>query len=108
LEKTMLTETTETLEEQHPPLGRELAKNSINARFPTKRSKPQSPTSIKLTPREQEILTLVATGDTSKRIGDTLDLSTRTIERHRANLLKKFNQKNSVSLIQSALHHGLL
>lgn len=104
----MSTETTQTREEQFPLLSRELAKNSVNACHPNKCSKPQLTTTIKLTPREQEILTLVATGDTSKRIGKMLALSTRTIERHRANLLKKFNQKNSISLVQTARHHGLL
>jgi DNA-binding NarL/FixJ family response regulator len=69
---------------------------------------PQSTTSIKATRREQQILTLIAEGNTSKKIGELLGLSARTIERHRANLLKKFRQKNSVSLVQSALRHGLL
>ena len=63
---------------------------------------------IRLTPREQEILTLVAKGYTSKGMGELLSLSIRTIERHRANLRKKFSRKNSASLIQAAIRHGLL
>lgn len=63
---------------------------------------------ITVTRREQEILSLVAEGRTSKAMALLLGLSARTIERHRANLLKKFSQKNSVSLIRSAMRQGLL
>jgi DNA-binding NarL/FixJ family response regulator len=104
----MPTETTRTLEEQHLLLGRELVKKSANACRPDKRCRPQATTTIKLTPREQQILTLLATGDTSKIMGELLGVSFRTIEHHRANLLKKFNQNNSISLVQTARHHGLL
>ncbi|MBW6520106.1 MAG: helix-turn-helix transcriptional regulator [Desulfoarculaceae bacterium] len=63
---------------------------------------------VKVTRREQEVLTLVAEGHTSKSMAEQLSISARTIERHRANLLKKFCQKNSVSLVQSAMRQGLL
>ena len=63
---------------------------------------------VKITRREQEILNLVAEGRTSKSMAELLGLSARTIERHRANLLKKFSLKNSVSLIQTAMRQGLL
>lgn len=63
---------------------------------------------VTVTRREQEILSLVAEGRTSKAMAQLLGLSARTIERHRANLLKKFSQKNSVSLIRSAMRQGLL
>jgi DNA-binding CsgD family transcriptional regulator len=63
---------------------------------------------VKITRREQEILNLVAEGRTSKSMAQLLGLSARTIERHRANLLKKFSLKNSVSLIQTAMRQGLL
>lgn len=60
------------------------------------------------TPREQQVLTLLAAGHSSRDMGEILGLSSRTIERHRANLLKKFQQKNSISLIQAALQQGTL
>jgi len=63
---------------------------------------------VKITRREQEILNLVAEGRTSKSMAQLLGLSARTIERHRANLLKKFSLNNSVSLIQTAMRQGLL
>jgi len=74
----------------------------------TLRLKPQAAAAIKVTPREQQILNLVAAGQTSKLMAKQLSLSVRTVERHRANLLKKFSQRNSVTLVQSAIRHGLL
>lgn len=102
-------ETPQTQQEQHPPPGRKPAENRSNDCCPGKLHKPQTAaSSIKTTPREQEVLLLVARGYTSKSMGERLGLSSRTIERHRANLLKKFSQKNSASLIQIALRQGLL
>jgi DNA-binding NarL/FixJ family response regulator len=103
----MPTETTQAHQGQGPTLGKELIENNTPNCRP-KRHKPQTVASIKVTPREQEILAMVAKGQTSKIMGEHLGLSIRTIERHRANLLKKFSQKNSISLIQTALRHGLL
>ncbi len=74
----------------------------------TLRLKPQTAAAIKITHREQQILHLIAAGHTSKLMATQLSLSIRTVERHRANLLKKFSQKNSVTLVQSAIRHGLL
>ncbi len=104
----MLTETLQTLQEQTPALDKETAENSGTGYRPGKRHKMQPTAITKITRREQEILSLVADGLTSKSMAEQLGLSARTIERHRANLLKKFSQKNSVSLIQIALHQGLL
>lgn len=61
-----------------------------------------------LTKREIEILKLVAAGDTSKSIAGTLSISVRTVEHHRANLLKKLNLRNTVDLIKHAIETGLI
>ncbi|MBU0663618.1 MAG: LuxR C-terminal-related transcriptional regulator [Proteobacteria bacterium] len=103
----MPTETTQTHQGQGPNPGKELIENTTPNCRPN-RHKPQAAASVKVTPREQEILSMVAKGQTSKMMGEHLGLSIRTIERHRANLLKKFSQKNSIALIQTALRHGLL
>ncbi|MCI5142999.1 MAG: DNA-binding response regulator [Candidatus Electrothrix sp. ATG1] len=52
-----------------------------------------------LTKREKEVLELVVGGLTSRQIGEKLYLSPRTVDHHRSNLLKKFNMKNSVDLV---------
>jgi DNA-binding NarL/FixJ family response regulator len=59
-----------------------------------------------LTKREREILQLVVKGYTSKKMAEHLNLSQRTIDHHRSNLLRKFNRKNSIDLVNYAVRHG--
>lgn len=59
-----------------------------------------------LTKREKEVLQLVVQGYTSKKMAEQLKLSQRTIDHHRANLLRKFNRKNSVDLVNYAIRNG--
>ncbi len=59
-----------------------------------------------LTKRERQILTLVVEGLTSKQMAARLDLSPRTVDHHRASLLKKFDMKNSVDLVNFAIRYG--
>ena len=59
-----------------------------------------------LTKREREILQLVVKGYTSKKMAEYLNLSQRTIDHHRSNLLRKFNRKNSIDLVNYAVRHG--
>lgn len=61
-----------------------------------------------LTKREKEILQLVVQGLTSKRMAEQLNLSQRTIDHHRSNLLRKFNRKNSVDLVNYAVRNGFV
>ncbi|MDR9502047.1 MAG: response regulator transcription factor [Desulfurivibrionaceae bacterium] len=59
-----------------------------------------------LTPRERQVLKLVAEGRTSRDIAELLSISTRTVEHHRANLLKKLNINNTAELIKYAIQKG--
>lgn len=59
-----------------------------------------------LTKREKQILTLVVDGLTSKDMARKLNLSPRTVDHHRSNLLKKFKMKNSVDLVNYAVRNG--
>ena len=61
-----------------------------------------------LTEREIEILKLVAQGMTNKEIGDTLDISHRTVDTHRTNLMKKLDVTNVAGLIRFAFKNGLI
>ena len=54
---------------------------------------------VQLTPREREVAMLTGQGLTSKEIGRELDLSYRTVEQHRARLLKKFDARNIAELV---------
>jgi DNA-binding NarL/FixJ family response regulator len=61
-----------------------------------------------LTPREREILQLVAEGRTSKEIATELHLSIKTVETHRANLMDKLNIHNRAGLIRYAIRAGII
>lgn len=57
---------------------------------------------INLTKREIEIIKLIADGLTSQQMADRLFISPRTVETHRANLMKKLSVKNAVELVKKA------
>jgi DNA-binding NarL/FixJ family response regulator len=61
-----------------------------------------------LTPRELEVLKLIAEALTSKEIAATLFISAKTVERHRANILKKLGMRDRVELTRYAIRRGLI
>ena len=61
-----------------------------------------------LTPRQREILRLVSIGHTNREIADVLDISVRTVEVHRFNLMRRLNVRNVAQLLRRALQLGLL
>ncbi|HJS94293.1 MAG TPA: response regulator transcription factor [Solirubrobacteraceae bacterium] len=61
-----------------------------------------------LTPREQEVVKLVAEGYANKQIAETLVISEKTVERHRANILDKLGMRDRVELTRYAIRQGLI
>jgi two-component system response regulator NreC len=61
-----------------------------------------------LTPREREVLQLAAEGKTGPEIAARLHISQRTVENHRANLMRKLALENQSELVRHALRHGLI
>lgn len=61
-----------------------------------------------LTPRETEVIKLVAESYTNKQIADTLVISEKTVERHRANILEKLGMRDRVELTRYAIRRGLV
>ncbi len=61
-----------------------------------------------LTPRELEVLHLIALGHTNAEIGTQLYLSIRTVESHRAHIQQKLRRSTRAELVRYALDHGLL
>jgi DNA-binding NarL/FixJ family response regulator len=61
-----------------------------------------------LTEREREILKLIAEGNKNKEIADYLCISLKTVEKHRANLMKKLDLHNTAALTAFALKKGLV
>jgi DNA-binding NarL/FixJ family response regulator len=72
------------------------------------RGKREIPFTPLLTNREREVLKLIAEGKSSKKIAGLLDISARTVDRHRANIMKKLNLKKSADLVRYALQGGYL
>lgn len=65
---------------------------------------PQDP----LTPRELEVVKLIAEGHTSEEIAQMLVISKKTVDRHRANMLEKLGMRNRVELTRYAIRRGLV
>jgi DNA-binding NarL/FixJ family response regulator len=61
-----------------------------------------------LTPRETEVVKLIAEGHTSREIGELLNISDKTVERHRASVLEKLGLRDRVALTLYAVRRGLV
>lgn len=61
-----------------------------------------------LTKRELEILGYLADGKPNRVIGKLLHISTRTVDTHRSNILKKLNVKTNAELVKLAIAHGVV
>ena len=59
-----------------------------------------------LTTREREIIKLIAEGKSSKEVADLLFISSRTVQHHRANIMRKLNLKKTADLVKYALQKG--
>ena len=86
----------------HPSMTQALIKD-LSPRTATDKP-PQMP----LTPREIEVLRLIARGQTNRQIAKTLSLSIRTVDTHRANLMNKLYANSREDLIKYAIEHHLL
>jgi DNA-binding NarL/FixJ family response regulator len=62
----------------------------------------------KLSIREREVLKLVAEGASNKQIADTLCISVRTVDHHRAKIMEKLNLKSAAELIRYAISKGYI
>jgi DNA-binding NarL/FixJ family response regulator len=61
-----------------------------------------------LTPRQRDILRLVSIGHTNREIAEVLEISVRTVEVHRFNLMRRLNVRNVAQLLRRALQLSLL
>jgi DNA-binding NarL/FixJ family response regulator len=68
------------------------------------RAEPDDP----LTPRELEVVKLIAEAYTNRQIAETLKVSEKTVESHRANVLAKLEMRDRVELVRYAIRRGLV
>ena len=78
---------------------------SVLREFETKNS---SRTAAVLTPREEQVLRLIAAGQTMKQAAAALDISTRTAEGHRASIMRKLSIHDTAGLVRYAIRQGLV
>jgi DNA-binding NarL/FixJ family response regulator len=75
---------------------------------PHAQAAPAVRTDGKLTPRENEVLRLLAEGHCTKEVASLLDISSKTIETYRLNLMKKLKITSMVSLVKYAIREGII
>jgi DNA-binding NarL/FixJ family response regulator len=61
-----------------------------------------------LSPREQEVVKLIAEAYTNRQIAETLHLAEKTVESHRGNVLRKLGMRDRVELVRYAIRRGLV
>jgi DNA-binding NarL/FixJ family response regulator len=84
----------------HPRLGARLARQDTQSRAPTDGDP--------LSPRESEVLRLLALGHTNQEIAKLLYISVRTVETHRAHIMKKLDLSSRAELVRYALAHAYI
>jgi DNA-binding NarL/FixJ family response regulator len=62
----------------------------------------------RISDREKEILQLIAGGNTSQQIAKKLDISKRTVETHRTNIMRKLGLSSQLDILRFAIRHGLI
>lgn len=86
----------------HPAMTRALLET------PPSHPAPRAERAENLTPRESEVLRLVALGYTNRQMAVDLGISIKTVETHRANIAAKLGSKRRVDLVRYAREQGLL
>lgn len=113
----LLTDAHTQVPEHHGPIlqvvGTMLARNGQQIRIgrtePPDAGKkaPNKRAAIALTPRQIEIISMIAAGVTSQEIAAILDISVLTVRTHRQNLMKKLRLRNAAEITGYAIKHGL-
>ena len=85
-----------------------ITKDVLDSVFKPSTGERGTPASTALTPRQREVLQLVAEGNTNQQIGKRLNINTRTVETHRAHVMDKLKLQNQAELVQYAAKWGLI
>jgi DNA-binding NarL/FixJ family response regulator len=86
------------------PISEILIESVLNPQQSARENDPLS----KLSPREKEILQLIAEEHTSREIAEMLFISEKTVEKHRARLMEKLNARNLAGLVRVAVKYHLV
>jgi DNA-binding NarL/FixJ family response regulator len=86
-------------------LSPEISKRSVKDQLQSTDAKPAV---AELTPRQREVLTMIANGQSTKDIALTLDISAKTVETHRAQLMERLQIHDVAGLVRFAIKTGLV
>jgi DNA-binding NarL/FixJ family response regulator len=85
-----------------PPISRQVVEGYVQ------RVGAEQPASDNLTPRQRQVLQLIAEGHSTKEIAHRLNLSVKTVETHRAQLMERLQIREIAGLVKYAIRHGLV
>lgn len=88
--------------------GKKYYSDELTAALNNPGLKVSTPGEVSLSDREKEILEFVAEGLSNKEIGSKLNISHRTVDTHRNNLMKKLDIHNVAGLVRYAFKHGII
>jgi DNA-binding NarL/FixJ family response regulator len=88
----------------YPTLTKALVTDFLNRSH----TEPEETSLELLTPREQEVLELLAAGHSNEEIADSLVISKHTVARHRENLMRKLELHNRSELVKYAIRKGII
>jgi len=91
----------------HPSMTKALLEGSLDLEVKDVASR-SSPSPEALSPREREVLRLVALGYTNSQIAEKLYISVKTVETYKARIKEKLGLKTRAALVRYALREGLL
>lgn len=105
----MLFDAIRKLEKETPVFSPDIAKR-LHRRHSTtlnRKGKPQT-TKVHLTPREMEVLQMIAEGDANKQVAAELNISIKTVEKHRDHLMQKLGIHETAGLTRYAIEQGII
>jgi DNA-binding NarL/FixJ family response regulator len=93
----------------HKPFFTSRVSELVLAGFLSGESRPENDSSgLPLTPREREVLQLLAEGKTNKEVAAALGIGLKTVETHRMNLMSKLGLHSVVDLVRYAIRNGIV
>ncbi len=89
-------------------LGNKYYSNEVSVTMINSLMKEDKPKKIEISKREEEVLKLIVDGLTNVEIATELNISNRTVETHRRNILHKLDVRNTAELVRYAIEHDLI
>jgi DNA-binding NarL/FixJ family response regulator len=97
----------ETLLRRHPFFSPQISETVLDGFLRSGRQSAGKPAVPRLTPREREVVQLLAEGHRNKKIALKLGISIKTVETHRTTLMRKIGVKSIVELVRYAVRNHL-